>query len=94
MKDNPLTLEVGVVEKKTLPGAMGVALNPTNVLPGVPAGASAESNLGSGGTGYFAFLRPMLSNLFLLGCLLGLFVLYCCSCVIHALTFAFRGKSS
>jgi hypothetical protein len=38
--------------------------------------------------------KAALSNLFLLGCLLGLFVLYCCSCVIHVLTFPTRRKSS
>ena len=38
--------------------------------------------------------KATLSNLFLLGCLLVLFVLYCCSCVIHLLTFPTSRKSS
>jgi|HubBroStandDraft_6_1064221.scaffolds.fasta_scaffold108909_2 hypothetical protein len=40
------------------------------------------------------FLKSALSNFFLLGCLLGLFGLYCCSCVIHALSFPARRKTS
>jgi len=38
-------------------------------------------------------IKATLSNLTLLGCLLGLFVLYCLSCVIHILTFPTRRKS-
>jgi hypothetical protein len=94
MKNKPLTLDVEVVEKKTLPETLGMAFNQANVLNTAPAGGPAEMAVEGGGTGFLQFLKPTLSNLFLLGCLLGLFVLYCCSCVIHALTFAFRGKSS
>lgn len=97
MKDKPLSLELEGVEKKTLPDTLGLAFNRGNMMQAVPADGLMESHAdGNVGTavGFMAFLKPTLSNLFLLGCLLGLFVLYCCSCVVHALTFAFRGKSS
>ena len=38
--------------------------------------------------------KAILSNLFFLGCLLGLFVLYCGSCVFHMMTLPKRRKSS
>jgi hypothetical protein len=94
MKDKPLTLEVEVVGKKTLPETLGMAFNQADVLKTAPVGGSPEMAAEGSSGGFLQFLKPTLSNLFLLGCLLGLFVLYCCSCVIHALTFAFRGKSS
>ena len=40
------------------------------------------------------FVKPTFSNLVLLGCLLGLFFLYCCSCIINALSFSSRNKTS
>lgn len=98
MKDEPLSLEVEIVEKTTIPNSLGVTLRRANMLQTVPASGPMNSaaEVGDVGNraGFFEFLKPTLGNLFLLGCLLGLFVLYCCSCVIHALTFPARKKSS
>jgi len=43
---------------------------------------------------YARHVKPGMSNLFLLGCLLGLFLLYCGSCIVYALSFPSRRKSS
>jgi hypothetical protein len=94
MKDDTVILEAEVVEKTASPDTLGGAFARANLMQTSPAGAPADFNLENRGARFPEFLKPTLSNLFLLGCLLGLFVLYCCSCVIHALTFPARRKSS
>ena len=94
MKDDSVILGAEVVEKTTVPNTLGDAFARANRIQTVSAGASADFSGEHRGAGMPEFLRPTLSNLFLLGCLMGLFVLYCCSCVIHALTYPARRKSS
>ena len=94
MKDESVILEAEVVEKTTIPDTLGSAFARANGIQTVPAGAVAGFNGEGQGAGIPEFLKPTFGNLFLLGCLLGLFALYCCSCIIHALTFATRRKSS
>lgn len=40
------------------------------------------------------FLKPSFSNLMLLGCVSGVFFIYCCSCIFHALALPFRRQVS
>ena len=98
MKNEPLTLEADVVEKTTGEHALGIAFNHANTVKVVPMDEQPESDASKRNPGIRTaageFVKPTLSNLFLLGCLLGLFVLYCGSCVIHALTLPARKKSS
>jgi hypothetical protein len=93
----PLILEAVPAESTAVPHRLGIAFNHANTVKVVPVEAQPETEQNRGG-GVRAvlgnFFKPALSNLFLLGCLLGLFVLYCCSCVVHALTFPARRKSS
>jgi hypothetical protein len=90
MKNEPIILEAEVVEKTAVPNTFGSAFARANRIQAVPAGFGGENR----GRGLPEFLRPTFGNLFLLGCLLGLFVLYCCSCIVHALTYPARRKSS
>ena len=94
MKDDSVILEAEVVEKATVSNTLGGTFARANMMQTVPAGAQADFNAEHRAARFPEFLKPTLGNLFLLGCLLGLFVLYCCSCVIHALTFPARRKSS
>jgi len=104
MKNEPLILEAEMVEKTGVARHLGIAFNHANMLKAVPAevppgayekaGAANGAQDQMGGAAVRDFLKATVSNVFLLGCLLGLFVLYCCSCVIHALTFPTRRKSS
>jgi hypothetical protein len=98
MRNEPLILEAEVVEKTEVPRAMGIAFDHANTVKVVRMGAQSEADPDKRNAGSWAslkeFLKPTFSNLFLLGCLAGLFVLYCCSCIIHALTLPARRKSS
>jgi len=95
MKTDQLILEAEVVEKTTLAASnVGVAFDHANTVKMQPARVETPNHNADHGTPLVEFLKPSVSNLFLLSCLLGLFVLYCCSCVIHALSFPVRRKSS
>lgn len=100
MKDESLTLEAETVGKTAGSQRLGRAFNHANMVKAVPVEGrqevehEARNRRGGMRAALGNFLKPTLSNFFLLGCLLGLFVLYCCSCVIHALTFPTRKKSS
>ena len=91
-------MEAEVIEKTTVPNPLGIAFNHPNTVQAIPMEAGVNfgaDSRGNGGRSTFGeFLKPALSNLFLLGCLLGLFLLYCFSCIIHAVTFPARRKSS
>jgi|SRR5580698_3741809 hypothetical protein len=97
MKNESLILEANLVE--TAPKPVGLAFDHANTIkaPRVEAPQASVPERSSGGGMWSAmgnFLKPAIGNLFLLGCLLGLFVLYCCSCIIHALTLPSGRKSS
>jgi len=105
MKNESVTLEAEIIKKTGVPRPLGIAFSPATMVKGVPEVrrglygktevVSEERNRESGFRPALGeFLKPTASNLFLLGCLIGLFVLYCCSCVIHALTFPVRRKTS
>lgn len=105
MKNESAILEGQMVEKAQSPRPLGIAFSHANMVKGLPAKVGsgvfepaetgdARNWQGGIGAALADFLKPTFSNLFLLGCLMGLFVLYCCSCVIHALTFPARRKSS
>jgi hypothetical protein len=99
MKNELATLDAAeeVAHKPIRSSRMGVAFGNANLVKVVPAEARTAIKLESDATGRAALaeiIKPTLSNLFLLGCLIGLFVLYCGSCVIHALTLPVRRKSS
>jgi len=92
MKNDPLILEAEVVKQRALSHPLGVAFDNATMVKTIPA--EANDHYAGLWVTLREFLKPTLSNLFLLGCLMGLFVLYCCSCVIHALKFPSRKKSS
>lgn len=101
MKNELLTLEPEVADKTAVAGTMGIAFDHANTVKAVQVEEEPEmaaTEAGKSRAGLWAtlgsFLKPSLSNLFLLGCLIGLFVLYCCSCIIHALKFPVRRKAS
>lgn len=97
MKNKPLTLETEMAENAAVRNGLGMALSSSTqggrliVQRPVP-GADGPKKTARQAIREFSWAT--FSNLFLLGCLLGLFVLYCCSCVIHALTLPARKKSS
>ena len=100
MKNEPLILDAEMVGKTLVPQHVGAAFNHANTInaasvdvaqPGIDADASNGKHRLQA---ISDILKPSLSNLFLFGCLIGLFVLYCCSCIVHALTLPSRRKHS
>jgi hypothetical protein len=106
MKNESVTMETEIIEKTGSRHPLGIAFSPATMVKSVPregrpglygkTEAVGEEWKREGGLrpALGEFLKPTVSNVFLLGCLIGLFVLYCGSCVVHALTFPARRKSS
>jgi hypothetical protein len=97
MKNEPLMFEAEMVENTTSRNRLGMTLSSSTQGGRVVLQKSVQGAQGPSQTmrGVFRdFWKATVSNMFLLGCLLGLFFLYCCSCVIHALMLPARKKSS
>jgi hypothetical protein len=97
---NEMILEAEAIETPAMRQRLGIAFSHAHTVKALPVevqpdtGAEIENRKSGFGATAANFFKPAISNVFLLGCLLGLFVLYCCSCVIHALSWPAREKSS
>jgi hypothetical protein len=96
MKNEPVILDAEMVEKTLVSHHLGAAfhlpntINPAVQQEGRRASETGNQNWRHGAKIMAQFLKPTLSNVFLFVCLMGLFGLYCCSCIVNALTFATR----